>query len=511
MVALLPLMAGCQPPHPVGQLVVASKSTLSSVDPVDVTTSAGLQLLSAIGDPLYSADADGNLHPRLATSLPQLSADGRTARIPLRRGVLFHDGTPFDADAMVFSLERFRALGKLSYLLDGRIEAITASGPYELELKLKRPFSALTALLSSLNLAPVSPTAYAQHRDRPMAERFVGTGPYRLASSSPQQQTLLPFERYWGAAPRNKGVHLITLSNSTALFGALLSGEVDVLTSAGMDSDQQKALAERAGRGELVEGIGPATEIGYLTLLSDRPPLNHPVLREAIGLSIDRSLISQRVSYGIRPPLRSLVPPPLVGSQPATWPAYNPEKAQRLFRQAGYCNGQALVLPLTFRSNVPTDKLFALTWQAQLQRDLGTCVTLEINGVESTTAYRQLEQAAFPMILLDWIGDYPDPDIYLAPMLGCSQADGSRCLAGNAAAAGSFWSAPGLQEQLERSESIGGEQRQQLLQTLQERAAQGGAYIPLWHVAPRAWAQPQLQPPQFDGTGRVILQSLAHR
>jgi peptide/nickel transport system substrate-binding protein len=228
-------------------------------------------------------------------------------------------------------------------------------------------------------------------------------------------------------------------------------------------------------------------------------------------LSIDRSLISKRVSYGIRPPLRSLVPPPLVGSHPPTWPSYNPEKAQRLFRQAGYCNGATLVLPLTFRSNVPTDKLFALTWQAQLQRDLGTCVTLEINGVESTTAYRQLEQAAFPMILLDWIGDYPDPDIYLAPMLGCSQADGSRCLAGNAAAAGSFWSAPGLQKQLERSESIGGEQRQQLLQTLQKRAAQGGAYIPLWHVAPRAWAQPQLQTPQFDGTGRVILQSLAHR
>ena len=376
LAALLPLataLAGCQPPHPAGQLVVASKSTLASVDPVDITTVGGLQLLSAVGDPLYAADSEGKIQPRLATALPQLSADGRTARIPLRRGVLFHDGSRFDAQAMVFSLERFRALAKLGYLLDDRISAVRASGPYELELQLKRPYSALAALLSSISLTPLSPAAYRQHRGSSLADRFVGTGPYRLASSTPQKQTLLPFDRYWGPPPRNKGIHLVTLSNSTALFGALVSGEVDVLTSSGMDSDQQRALALRARQGQLVEAIGPAGEIGYLTLLSDRPPFNQPLLRQAVALSLDRPLISQRVSYGIRAPLRSLVPPPLAGSEPPAWPAYNPNRARQLYRQAGYCQGRRLTLPLTFRSNVPADKLFALTWKAQLERDLGDC------------------------------------------------------------------------------------------------------------------------------------------
>ena len=514
LAALLPglmLLVGCQPPHPAGQLVVAGKSNLASVDPVDITTIAGTQLLSAIGDPLYKAGADGQIRPHLATALPRLSADGRTARIPLRRDVRFHDGTRFDAAAMVFSLERFRALAKMSYLLDNRIRAVRASGPYELELQLKRPYTALAALLSSVSLSALSPTAYQNHTQRSLTDRFVGTGPYRLVRSTAQKQTLLPFKDYWGPAPRNRGIHLVSLSNSTALFGALISGEVDVLLSTGIESDQQRALARRAERGQLVEGSGPPGEIGYLTLLSNRPPLDQPLLRRAIALSLNRPLISERVSYGIRAPLRSLVPPPLAGSEPPPWPAYNPTQARRLFQQAGYCGTRPLKLPLTFRSNVPADKLFALTWKAQLERDLADCLQLEISGMESTTAYRQLEKGAFPAILLDWSGDYPDPDIYLTPMLGCSKVRGDQCLAGNAAAAGSFWSAPGLEAELQASESLAGRPRLTLLQRIQRRAAAGAAYIPVWQVAPRAWAQPHLQPPVFDGGGQLSLQALSVR
>ena len=491
--------------------MVASKSELNSVDPVDVTGVAGAQLLSAVGDPLYSADAGGRVQPRLATALPQLSADGRTARIPLRRDVRFHDGSRFDAAAMVFSLERFRALGKLSYLIDDRITAIRASGPYELELRLKRPYSALPALLSAINLTPVSPSAYRRHRQRSLADRFVGTGPYRLTSFSPGQQTLLPFQGYWGPPPSNRGLHLITLSNSTALFGALLSAEVDVLLSSGLDSDQQRALAERARRGRLVEGIGPAVEIGYLTLLSDRPPLDQQLLREAVALSLDRRLISERVTYGIRAPLRSLVPPPLAGSEPPAWPAYNPARARALFRRAGYCGGRRLILPLTYRSNVPADRLFSLTWQMQLQRQLGDCVQLEISGVESTTAYSQVDKGAFPMVLFDWSADYPDPDVYLTPLLSCSRSEGDRCLEGSSASFGSFWSSPGLQGLLNASESLQGSSRRGVLEQIQHRAARGAAYIPVWQVAPRAWAQPQLERPVFDGAGRLVLQQLRSR
>ena len=311
----------------------------------------------------------------------------------------------------------------------------------------------------ALKRVGVSPRAYRAHARRSLRDRFIGTGPYRLAAFTPQQQRLLPFPGYWGPPPANRGLSLVTLSNSTALFGALLSGEVDVLLSSGLDSDQQRDLHRRAGRGALVEGLGPAVEIGYLTLRSDQPPLANPDLRLALAYGLDRRLISERVSYGMRDPLRNLVPGPLPGSQPPSWPAYDPARARALFRRAGYCQvrgpgqGRRLSLPLSFRSNVPADRLFALTWQAQLQRDLGDCISLEISGIESTTAYRQLGAGAFPLILLDWSGDYPDANAYLQPLLGCRRALGNRCLAGDSAASGSFWTAPGLAAQLAGSAS----------------------------------------------------------
>lgn len=504
----LALLAACQPVRPVDRLVVAGRSRIDSVDPAATFSIGAMQLLSALGDPLYAISPDGELQPRLAVAPPRLSADRLTAWVPLRQGVRFHDGSRFDAAAMVFTLERFLAIGKLSYLLGDRIASVRASGPYELELRLRRPFTALPQLLTAVNLTPLSPTAYRAHGRRFLNERFVGTGPYRLSFFNDQQQRLEPFADYWGPKPANSGIDLVNLSNSTALYGALRSGEVDVLLSTSLEGDQQLSLHRLAAAGELREGVGPALEIGYLTLLSDQPPLKDPRLRRALAYGLDRELISQRVSHGLRPSLRELVPPTIPGSDPQAWPAFDPAQARDLFRQAGYCGGRRLSVPLTFRSNIPSDRLFALTWKEQLARDLGDCVQLEISGMESTTAYRQLGKGAFTAILLEWMGDFPDADNYLIPLLGCEQAEGYRCLKGASAASGSFWTQPGLEQDLKRSESLEGEARVALLRQIQQQVAQASPYIPLWLVAPRAWARPNLQTPRFDGAGRVLFSRL---
>lgn len=512
LIGLAPLVAGCgliaAPPAPEGRLVVASKTRIDTVDPAGAYTFGAMQLLSAIGDTLYAIDAEGRVKPRLAVGMPRVSADGRKVRVSLRRGVRFHDGTAFDAAAMVFTLQRFLAIGKLSYLLGDRVAAVRASGSHEIELTLKRPYGALPQLLSAVSLTPLSPTAYRGHARRLLNDRFVGTGPYRLVNFSDQKQRLDPFAGYWGPPPANRGLDLVALSNSTALFGALQSGEVDVLLSTSLEIDQQAALQRQARRGRLRAGQGPALEIGYLTLLTDQPPLNNPVLRQAVASSLDRATISRRVTLGLRDPLTDLVPPGLAGALPGAWPGYSPSRARRLYRQAGYCNGRVLGLPLTFRSNVPSDRLFALTWQAQLRQDLADCVRLEVNGMEATTAYRQLGDGAFPLILLDWMGDFPDADNYLVPLLGCDREQGDRCLKGASAASGSFWAAPGLQEQLGRSAALQGARRQALLQRIQRRTAAANPYLPVWVVAPRAWARPPVSTPRYDGSGRVLLQEL---
>ena len=506
------LLSSCRAPRPshegIKRLVVASKNRVDTVDPAGGYTFGAMQLLSAIGDPLYAINARGQLEPRLALAPPQVSADGLTARVELRQGVRFHDGTPFNAAAMVFTLERFLAIGKLSYLLGDRVSGVRAVGPYTLELTLNRPFSALAELLSAVNLTPLSPSAYRNHRKSFLNDRFVGTGPYRLSFFTNQQQRLEPFAGYWGARAANGGIDLVSLSNSTALFGALQSGEVDVLLSTSLEIDQQAALRRSATAGKLQEGSGPALEIGYLTLLTDQPPLNDPRLRQAVAYSLDRATISRRVTLGLRPPLRDLVPPSLKGSDPTAWPSYSPTRARALYRQAGYCQGKRLSLPLTFRSNIPADRMFALTWQAQLRQDLGDCVELEVTGMEATTAYRQLGEGAFPLILLEWMGDFPDADNYLVPLLGCEEARGERCLKGASAASGSFWAKPGLQQELERSASLTGPARAAQLRRIQRQTAAANPYLPVWLVAPRAWAQRNVSQPRFDGSGRLLLQEL---
>ena len=112
----------------------------------------------------------------------------------------------------------------------------------------------MAPLLSAVNLTPLSPTAYRNHANRFLNDRFVGTGPYRLTFFSDQQQRLEPFSGYWGKPPANGGINLVALSNSTALFGALTSGEVDVLLSTSLEIDQQAAtrlvlLYQNSGKG----------------------------------------------------------------------------------------------------------------------------------------------------------------------------------------------------------------------------------------------------------------------
>ncbi|MBM5802287.1 MAG: ABC transporter substrate-binding protein, partial [Cyanobacteria bacterium K_DeepCast_35m_m2_023] len=297
----------------------------------------------------------------------------------------------------------------------------------------------------------------------------------------------------------------------TALYGALQSGEVDGLLSTSLEIDHQVELQRQARRGQLRQATGPALEIGFLSVLSDQPPLNNPVLRRALVLSLDRERLIERVSQGLHVPLRSLVPPAVPGGDPPPWPRANLAEARRLYRQQGYCRGRRLPLQLTFRSNIPSDRLFALTWQALLQRDLADCVDLKVQGMESTTAHRMLGEGAFPLIVLDWMGDFPDADNYLVPLLGCERARGDVCLKGGSASSGSFWTRPGLAGELQRSASLDGPARLALLRRIQRQAAAASPYLPLWLVQPRIWVRPELAEPRFDGSGRVLLQELRRR
>ena len=511
----------CAPSRAPDHLVVGAKGAIASLDPAKAYQTRALQLIRVLGDPLYALSETGELIPRLAATPPQVSADGLRVAITLRDEVRFHDGSPLDAEAMAFSLQRFRdGGGSLSYLLDD-VESITVAGPLKLELTLQKPYAPFRNLLSFAGLTPVPASAYGPcPGDRAggtdtaddlclSADGFVGTGPYRLASRSADgtQHRLERFDDYWGEPARSTRLDLVSLENSTALFGALKSGEVDVLLSSSLEAEHQLELEKEAAAGRLATASSPPQTIEVLALATNRPPLDQVAARQALAHALPRSLLSRRASQGLNTPLRSLIPDLFPAAQP-TWPGLDIDQARQLLTSAGYCQGNPLTVEFTYRSNVPTDGLLALTWQEFLAEELGDCLTMEIDGRESTTVYDQLDTEAFTMVMYDWAPDFLDPENYLRPMIGCDEHEGSVCTAGDAVYGGVFWFDHVAARLLADQQNQPPDQRQDTLMALQERIAAGVPYIPIWQGRNRAWSQASVTGLGYDGSGWLRLDAL---
>ncbi|MEL6165251.1 MAG: ABC transporter substrate-binding protein, partial [Cyanobacteria bacterium J06628_3] len=130
-----------------GRITIGTTGKPRTLDPADAYELSSLSLVYNMSDRLYTYEPGSTeLKPELATALPTVSEDGLTYTIPIREGVVFHDGTKFDAKAMEFSLRRFiENKGKPSFLLSDSVESVNATGDYELIIKLKQPFAAFTS------------------------------------------------------------------------------------------------------------------------------------------------------------------------------------------------------------------------------------------------------------------------------------------------------------------------------------------------------------------------------
>jgi len=500
----------CTPQKPENLITLASNGKIESLDPAQANKLLAIQLISTLGDTLYRIDSNGSLEPRLARGKPILSSDGLTISIPLREDVLFHDGTHFDSEAMAFSIKRFQEIGTLNYIINDRILQIDTPEKYLLKIKLSRPSSSINGLLTSINLTPISPSFYSKYKDKFLNNNIVATGPYKLSHFSPERISIKPFDNYWDQKSNNFGINYISFNTSTSLFSAIKTGQVDILLSNSIEDGHRLILNKLSQEGILNEGKGPAMQIGYIAFRTNSELLKEKKIRQALSYSIDRELISNQVSYGQREPLRSLIPPILQINSTSQWPKFQPDIAKNLFKEAGYCNGEILTIPLTFRSNVPSDKLLALTWQEQIKRDLSDCLKISLNGVESTTVYKQLSDGIYDAVILEWTGDYPDPYSYLSPLLDCKQIKNNVCKEGEAVIGGTFWGDLELQDSLDKSELLTGEERLNELRKVESIAAKGLPIIPIWNLNPRAWTQPNLNEPEFDGSGRLRLDKISN-
>ncbi|EKQ69600.1 ABC-type dipeptide transport system, periplasmic component [Leptolyngbyaceae cyanobacterium JSC-12] len=490
------------------RIVIGTTAVISTLDPADAYSIFAGNLLYNLGDRLYTYAANStNLEPQLATALPTVSADGLTYTIPLRRGVVFHDGTPFNAKAMAFSLQRFiQNAGSPSFLL-ADVDTIQPTGEYELTIQLKKPFAAFPSLLAFSGLCAVSPNAYEIQAGAFKSKTFIGTGPYKLVSYGTDQIRLEAFDRYWGTKPSNKGIDVQFFSSPANLYNAFRTGAVD-LAYQNLAIDQIRNLQEGAATNgwQVIEKAGSG--IDYLTLNMQSPPLDKLEVRQAIAAIVDRPILQDRVFAGQIEPLYSLVPNTLDVQNPvfkAELGDGNAEKARQLLIQAGYSDDNPLKLEFWYRSNLVNDQLAAITLKAIAKKQLGNLLQFELKGVESTTAYKNLDKGAYPIFLLDWTPDFLDADNYIQPFMECSKgAAPNQCEEGSSFLQGSFYSSDRVNQLIEESrKELNPAKRKQLFNDLQTALVEDVPFIPMWQSKDFLFAQKTIQGASLQATQKV--------
>ncbi|MBE9221639.1 peptide ABC transporter substrate-binding protein [Cyanobacterium stanieri LEGE 03274] len=479
-----------------GRISFGTTLRARTLDPADSYDLAGMNLIYNVGESLYTYDVGTtDLVPLLATEMPTVSDDGLVYTIPLRQGVKFHDGTDFNGEAMKFSLDRFMENGgKPSFLLTDIIEEVATTDEYELQIRLKQPFSAFPALLAFPGACAVSPAYYTIGEGEFQPNELVATGPYRLTSFNSDSARLDVFEDYWGEMPSNEGIDMqIFADNSANLYNSFITGAVDVAYQS-FAPEQTISLLEDAQGGDFQALEGQGTVITYMSLNRNQPPLDQLEVRQAIALIMNRELMMERVTQGLAEPLYSMIPGAFDAYQPVFEQMYRDDNAQlakELLTQAGFSAENPAQIEIWYPSTSRPRTAVANTLRAIAQQQLDGIIEFQPQGVESATAFSNLSQGTYQTFLGDWYPDFLDPDNYVHPFLSCpegNQEDG--CIEGGAQNQGSFFYNERVNELINNARSTNDpSQREQDLREIQEILAQEVPYIPIWQTKEYAFAQ----------------------
>lgn len=467
-----------------------------TLDPADSYEIASLNIIYNVGESLYTYKlGTTDIEPRLATVMPTVSEDGLTYTIPLRQGVTFHDGTPFNAEAMAFSLQRFITNGgKPSFLLADVVDTVKTSGEYELTIKLKQPFAAFPALLAFPGTCAVSPQAYQIGAGQFNPNKLIATGPYQLKQFNSDSIILDVNENYWGEKAANRGINMqIYGGNSANLFNSFRTGAVDVAYQS-LDPNQTANLIEEASQNQwqVIEGSG--TVLDYLVLNLNQEPLNRLEVRQAIASGINRPLINQRVLQGQAEPIYSLVPSAFDVYQPTFKEAYgDPDfaKAKELLTQAGYSAENPIAVEIWHPSGSLTRAIVADTLKALAQKELGGAIIFEPRSEDAASFFSNISKGIYQTALVDWYPDFLDPDNYIQPFLACTKGSQARgCLEGFSQSRGSFYYSDRVNQLIEQQrKEQNPETRRAIFTQIQQILARDVPYIPLWQTKDYAFAQ----------------------
>lgn len=412
-----------------GVLVFARSGDSVGLDPGRETDGESFYGSRQVYDTLVEfVPGETAIRPALAESW-SFSDDGLTATFKLRAGVMFHDGTPFNADAVVYSFERqfveshpayeFGPWKYWGYMdMTNIIESVTATDDLTVVFKLKKKEAPFIANLAMDFAAIVSPTAGEKY-GADLASNPVGTGPFKFISWIKDDSII--YERnadYWGGDVYLDRLILKVIPDATARWLALQKGEVDII-----DFPSPEDLEEM----KVTEGIKVVQQeglnVGYLALNNEKAPYDNKLVRQAMNYAIDRDEIVAGVYGAAGKPAKNPLPPTMwsYNDDIEAYP-YDLEKAKALLAEAGYADGfktEIWAMPVARPYN-PNGKKVAEIMQAQLAK---VGIEVEIISYEWGTYLDKTDMGEHQAAMLGWTGDNGDPDNFLWVLLSESAAE----------------------------------------------------------------------------------------
>ena len=306
-----------------------------TLDPAIAFSSDGILFVRNVYDGLLEyAPGTSDLRPQLAESF-EVSDDGLEYTFALIDGVTFHDGSDFDADDVVASIERIRTVNQGPATLMGNLDTVTAVDPRTVVITLKDPDPFFTGILPKM--AIMSSDAIAANDDEWWATNEAGSGPYELVRWDRNQAIRLEaFTDYW--RPFQAGtpteVELRVDPDISTAMQLLEQGDIDMMGSVGPDEAQRAR-----GTDGLTVVEQPSFEVKMLLMNVQKPPLDDVRVRKAIALAFDYEAMVDFFSGDATVP-RGPLPSSLTGVGPELEPiAQNMDEARALLAEAGYPDG----------------------------------------------------------------------------------------------------------------------------------------------------------------------------
>jgi ABC-type transport system substrate-binding protein len=431
---------------PAQVLIFGSSGDVSRLDPGDVTDGESIQRMDNIFEGLVEFEpGTTQIRPGLATSWV-ISDDGKEITFNLRRGVKFHDGTDFNADAVVFSLARqydpdhpYHQYGEWAYwgYMFYDVDWVEKIDDYKVKIHMKVPNASMMLNLAMFTAAIVSP-ANAERRGEDAFKYPVGTGPFKFVEWVKDDHiTLEAFDDYWKGRPKLDRLIFRVIPDASARLLALEAGEVH-----GIEYPNPADFDRISANDDLTLMVQPGMNIGYMAMNAgygykdanqngvrdpDEPwvktpgyyePLTKKKVRQAINMAIDKKSIVRDLYRGTASVAINGMPPFMLGYNDdiKDWP-YDPARSKQLLAEAGYPDGFEVtlhVMPVSRPYMFDPPKIGEAI-QAYLA-DVG--IMVNFYQVDWGTYLQETEEGKHQMCLLGWTGDNGDPDNFMNVLYG---------------------------------------------------------------------------------------------